>query len=263
MDHSRREYPTPYIASKIQRCQNLSANRRRTSGSKEPTTMTDKTQALHSVQSTVDNSNTAPHQHAATITASNSSTRPPQPRRSHDRQIPIIAPALPIVAHPHIQMHQIQLIAPLQHANHVFTASLVSSAIFRGRKKRSGKWTNEEEVYADMLIELFEKGLINEQNGCTLRSCLSRRLHCLPMRISKKYAGKGIGKAVYLSKNRVGSLDPSMLQRTMSRLRDAEMKFLKVVYPELNLVSAIIPCEELSGAQRIFLLISLISMKLT
>jgi hypothetical protein len=73
--------------------------------------------------------------------------------------------------------------------------------IFRNRPLRSGKWTEEEEEYADLLIELFEKGqILEEKNGCTLRSFLSRKLHCAPMRISKKYAGKGIGKMVFLSK---------------------------------------------------------------
>ena len=52
-----------------------------------------------------------------------------------------------------------------------------------------------------MLIEEFEKGTILDcENGCTLRAYLSRKLHCAPMRISKKYAGKSIGKHVFLSR---------------------------------------------------------------
>ena len=43
----------------------------------------------------------------------------------------------------------------------------------------------------DLLIEFFDNGLLAEcDNGVTLRSFLSRKLHCSPMRISKKYAGK-------------------------------------------------------------------------
>jgi hypothetical protein len=111
--------------------------------------------------------------------------------------------------------------------------------IFRNRKLRSGKWTSEEEAYADILIELFEKGHIDEKNGCTLRSFLSRKLHCAPMRISKKYAGKGIGKMVFLSKTNIIGIDgigsPSY-NANMTRLREAEANFLKAVYPEVALV---------------------------
>jgi len=102
---------------------------------------------------------------------------------------------------------------------------------------RSGKWTPEEEIYANILIELFETGEVDKfehhlrnnnnrekeeyqqqqqkqkqqqkhqphnteiSNGMTLRSYLSRKLFCSPMRISKKFAGKGIGKRVYMSRN--------------------------------------------------------------
>ncbi len=59
----------------------------------------------------------------------------------------------------------------------------------------------EEERFANALIEEFEKGTILDcENGCTLRAYLSRKLHCAPMRISKKYAGKSIGKHVFLSR---------------------------------------------------------------
>ncbi len=66
----------------------------------------------------------------------------------------------------------------------------------------------EEERFANALIEEFEKGTILDcDNGCTLRAYLSRKLHCAPMRISKKYAGKSIGKHVFLSRI------PSLLNR--------------------------------------------------
>ena len=87
---------------------------------------------------------------------------------------------------------------------------------------RAGKWTTEEEQYANILIELFEEGRVDEfeqhnnntnnkgeqqqpkikiTNGMTLRAYLSRKLFCSPMRISKKFAGKGIGKLVYMSQS--------------------------------------------------------------
>jgi hypothetical protein len=114
-----------------------------------------------------------------------------------------------------------------------------TSSMFRSRTLRSGKWTPKEEAYADVLIELFEKGHIDEKNGCTLRSFLSRKLHCAPMRISKKYAGKGIGKMVFLSKTKITGIDANgsaAYRANMARLRRAESDFIKVVYPEIALV---------------------------
>jgi len=75
-------------------------------------------------------------------------------------------------------------------------------SVFTNMKLRRGKWTQEEEAFANALIEGFEKGTIQDcGNGCTLRAFLSRKLHCAPMRISKKYAGKSIGKHVFLSRS--------------------------------------------------------------
>ena len=54
---------------------------------------------------------------------------------------------------------------------------------------RKGKWTTEEELYANKIIDLFNKGLLNVSSGTTLRSYLSDRLSCDPMRITKKFAG--------------------------------------------------------------------------
>jgi len=80
--------------------------------------------------------------------------------------------------------------------------------VFQKMPLRRGKWMPDEERYAKSLIDAFEKGIINGcENGCTLRAYLSRKLHCQPMRISKKYAGKSIGKQVYMS--RLNALPPA------------------------------------------------------
>jgi hypothetical protein len=66
--------------------------------------------------------------------------------------------------------------------------------------RRSGKWSAEEEALAIQLIVEFENGTFATDvcsSGCTLRSFLSRRLMCAPMRISKKFAKKQIGKLMY------------------------------------------------------------------
>ena len=117
--------------------------------------------------------------------------------------------------------------------------------IFLNRKLRAGKWIPEEETYAELLIELFEKGQFDPckmgstgcghvvvENGSTLRSFLSQKLHCAPMRISKKFAGKGIGKMVYLSK-----LDSSSKNNRkeneglLERVNVAQENFYEAVFP--------------------------------
>ena len=57
-----------------------------------------------------------------------------------------------------------------------------------GKKKgpplRRGKWTVEEEAYANRLIQEFKAGLLPLTDGTTLRTFLSKLLNCDPMRIS-------------------------------------------------------------------------------
>lgn len=47
----------------------------------------------------------------------------------------------------------------------------------------------EEEEYATRYIHYFSSGLLTLPEGKTLRSSLADKLHCDPMRITKKYAG--------------------------------------------------------------------------
>jgi len=125
---------------------------------------------------------------------------------------------------------------------------------------RAGKWTAEEEHYASILIKIFEEGRFDEfehhnkndkncdeakqppkfkiTNGMTLRAYLSRKLFCSPMRISKKFAGKGIGKLVYRSQspkvsNQCGFSRPSLTRlQKMNLLKQAESNFLRVAFPD-------------------------------
>jgi hypothetical protein len=66
---------------------------------------------------------------------------------------------------------------------------------------RKGKWTPEEEKFANKIIEVFNAGLLKlEENekGTTLRAYLAAKLDCDPMRITKKYTGAScLGKRVY------------------------------------------------------------------
>lgn len=47
----------------------------------------------------------------------------------------------------------------------------------------------EEEEYATRYIHYFSSGLLTLPEGTTLRASLADKLHCDPMRITKKYAG--------------------------------------------------------------------------
>jgi len=63
---------------------------------------------------------------------------------------------------------------------------------------RRGRWTEEEEAYAWCLIRQFERGVLSIQPGISLRNFLAEKLHCDPMRISKKLTGDScVGKRVY------------------------------------------------------------------
>ena len=56
----------------------------------------------------------------------------------------------------------------------------------------------EEEAYVARVINDFNSGFLNAPAGTTLRSYLSEKLQCDPMRITKKFTGDAcIGKRVF------------------------------------------------------------------
>jgi hypothetical protein len=64
--------------------------------------------------------------------------------------------------------------------------------------KRRGKWTIEEESYVARVIQDFNSGFLDAPAGTTLRTYLSDKLQCDPMRITKKFTGDScIGKRVF------------------------------------------------------------------
>merc|ERR1719245_1748531 len=106
-----------------------------------------------------------------------------------------------------------------------FSLSLTKRAddVFLNRKQRRGKWTVEEENYANFLVKEFENGSVPDcENGCTLRAFLSRKLHCAPMRISKKFAGKSIGKSIFSRTGQLDAGDAANLRRLESLFVRAE-----------------------------------------
>ncbi|KAL3797876.1 hypothetical protein HJC23_006914 [Cyclotella cryptica] len=70
---------------------------------------------------------------------------------------------------------------------------------------RRGKWTSEEEEYANAVVREFNSGYLDAPAGTTLRIYLSEKLQCDPMRITKKFTGNdSIGKRVFHPTGRNG-----------------------------------------------------------
>jgi hypothetical protein len=73
-----------------------------------------------------------------------------------------------------------------------------STKINKGMALRRGKWTAEEEAYVARVIQDFNSGFLDAPAGTTLRTYLSEKLKCDPMRITKKFTGEAcIGKRVF------------------------------------------------------------------
>ncbi|KAL9191405.1 hypothetical protein ACHAXT_001111 [Thalassiosira profunda] len=78
---------------------------------------------------------------------------------------------------------------------------------------RRGKWTPEEEDFANAAIRDFNAGHLDAPPGTTLRTYLSERLQCDPMRITKKFTGEAsIGKKVFHPAVRDGIRNPEVLR---------------------------------------------------
>lgn len=92
---------------------------------------------------------------------------------------------------------------------------------------RKGKWTPEEERYANKVIEYFNAGTLkldDEDRGITLRAYLSQKLGCDPMRITKKYTGAAcLGKRVYHAYRQNGKSEE--MERNSIELQILEHEF--------------------------------------
>jgi hypothetical protein len=91
-----------------------------------------------------------------------------------------------------------------------------------GPPLRRGKWTQEEEAYANRLIQEFKAGLLPLTDGTTLRTFLSKLLNCDPMRISKKFVGSNcIGKQVFRRRTAdLNRLTPEQIQQSRAELSE-------------------------------------------
>ena len=92
----------------------------------------------------------------------------------------------------------------------------------KGAPLRRGKWTPEEEAYANRLIQEFKAGLLPLTDGTTLRTFLSKLLNCDPMRISKKFVGSNcIGKQVFRRRTAdLNRLTPEQIAQSRAELSE-------------------------------------------
>lgn len=107
------------------------------------------------------------------------------------------------------------------------SSSSISNNIVVAESLRRGKWTSEEEAYANKIIAFFNKGLIpNVEQGITLRTYLSDKLQCDPMRITKKYAGAScIGKQIFQTNVYTNPQYAAMLRDAENELKQLENNF--------------------------------------
>mmetsp|Transcript_35477 Transcript_35477/g.46825 ORF Transcript_35477/g.46825 Transcript_35477/m.46825 type:complete len:619 (+) Transcript_35477:166-2022(+) len=90
---------------------------------------------------------------------------------------------------------------------------------------RKGKWTPEEEEYTSKIIQFFNTGALALPEGTTLRAYLAEKLHCDPMRITKKFTGSScLGKRVYHSSEATPA-SATEVEAARIILTDLESKF--------------------------------------
>jgi hypothetical protein len=90
------------------------------------------------------------------------------------------------------------MIAPLPLPSNSSLSPLSTVSTRKSISLRRGKWTVEEEAYVARVIQDFNSGYLDAPAGTTLRTYLSEKLQCDPMRITKKFTGDAcIGKRVF------------------------------------------------------------------
>ncbi|KDO29057.1 hypothetical protein SPRG_06112 [Saprolegnia parasitica CBS 223.65] len=123
-----------------------------------------------------------------------STSTPPPPTTTHE--------ALATTAVPLLPAKEVPTEVPAAATADALPSDTVTTDDAEAPKKdklRWGKWTREEEAYTTRLIGDFTAGLLTDvTNGTTMRSWLSAKLRCCPMRISKKFVGEqSIGKRMF------------------------------------------------------------------
>ncbi|GLE06589.1 hypothetical protein PINS_up015983 [Pythium insidiosum] len=117
---------------------------------------------------------------------------------------------------------------PTRRAESPSTANETTSASPNRHYSRSGPWSRQEEEYAAALIDCFFRGVLDLPEGTTLRSFLTSRLRCNPMRISKKLASENIadikipkklGSATYVRRDNVSEEERRQAEALLRQAR--------------------------------------------
>lgn len=92
---------------------------------------------------------------------------------------------------------------------------------------RSGKWTPEEEAYTNTIIHFFKRGLLDVEDGTSLRWYLAKRLNCEAMRVTKKLKGNSsIGKQIFRAIEN-SPANRQAIRRAREELAIVEARFLE------------------------------------
>ncbi|KAE8986566.1 hypothetical protein PR003_g22830 [Phytophthora rubi] len=92
---------------------------------------------------------------------------------------------------------------------------------------RSGKWTMEEEAFTNMIIHYFKRGLLDVEDGTSLRWYLAKRLNCEAMRVTKKLKGNSsIGKQIFRAMENTPP-NRQAIRRAREELAVIEARFLE------------------------------------
>lgn len=92
---------------------------------------------------------------------------------------------------------------------------------------RSGKWTPEEEAFTNMIIHFFKRGLLDVEDGTSLRWYLAKRLNCEAMRVTKKLKGNSsIGKQIFRAMENTPA-NRQAIRRAREELAVVEARFLE------------------------------------
>jgi len=96
---------------------------------------------------------------------------------------------------------------------------------FHGLAKREGKWTTEEETYANRLIDDFKDGVLDLTDGTSLRTYLAKMLNCSTMRVSKKFVGTAsVGKKFFRKRSSLKEDADSVKEREERRKSLAKLE---------------------------------------
>ncbi|GMI05221.1 hypothetical protein TrLO_g13150 [Triparma laevis f. longispina] len=114
------------------------------------------------------------------------------------------------------------------------TSPVQMQGLGRDMTLRRGEWALEEEQYVEKIIICFTKGTLDAPSGVTLRSYLSEKLNCDPMRISKKLQ-KGattIGRRPY--PHQYTPINSNNLSEAEVRMDRIELKMLEMKWKTVD-----------------------------